>query len=66
MAVTPKAKALEVLGHSLLSRCQTFVHYDPRNLQSEPFRQFFDSLQLILASLYQNVGEFVHERYKAR
>jgi hypothetical protein len=25
----------------LLRRSQAFIHYDPRNLQPEPFRQFF-------------------------
>jgi hypothetical protein len=34
---------LEVLGHSIPSRSQAFVHHDPRNLKPEPFRQFFDA-----------------------
>ena len=41
IAVTLGTGALEVLGHSILSRSQAFVHHDPRNLQPEPFRQFF-------------------------
>jgi hypothetical protein len=42
ITVTPGTGALEVLGHSVLSLDQAFVHHDPRNLQPEPFRQFFD------------------------
>jgi hypothetical protein len=34
---------LEILGHLVLSLSQAFVHYDPGNLQPEPFRQFFDA-----------------------
>src|SRR5262249_55923541 len=34
---------LQILRHSLLSRRQAFVHYDPRNFQPEPFRQFFNA-----------------------
>ena len=36
-------EALDVLSHSVSSRSQAFVHHDPRNLQTEPFRQFFDA-----------------------
>jgi hypothetical protein len=41
IAVTLGTGALEVLGHSVPSRSQAFVHHDPRNLQPEPFRQLF-------------------------
>src|SRR5262245_4247979 len=34
---------LEILGHSIPSRSQAFVHHDPGNLYTEPFRQFFDA-----------------------
>jgi hypothetical protein len=43
IAVTLGTGALEVLDHSVLSRRKAFVHHDPRNLQPEPFRQFFDA-----------------------
>ena len=33
-------------GGSVLSRSQTFVHHEPRNLQPKPFRQLFDPLKL--------------------
>jgi hypothetical protein len=41
IAVTLGAGAVELLGHSISSLSQAFVHHDPRNLQPEPFRQFF-------------------------
>jgi hypothetical protein len=28
---------------ALPSWSQAFIHHDPRNLQAEPFRQFFDA-----------------------
>jgi hypothetical protein len=34
---------LEVFRHSIPSLSQALVHNDPRNLQPEPFRQFFDA-----------------------
>ena len=43
IAVTLRAGALKVLGHSVLSLAQAFVHHEPRNFQPEPFRQFFDA-----------------------
>jgi hypothetical protein len=43
IAVTLGTRAVEVLSHSVPSRSQAFVHRDPRNLQPEPFRQFFDA-----------------------
>jgi hypothetical protein len=33
---------LQVFDHSIPSLWQAFVHYKPRKLQAEPFRQFFD------------------------
>jgi hypothetical protein len=41
IAVTLGTGALETLSHSIRSRRQAFVHGDPRNLQVEPFIQFF-------------------------
>jgi hypothetical protein len=41
MAITLGTGALEVFGHSIPSRSPAFVHHEPRNLQSEPFRKFF-------------------------
>jgi hypothetical protein len=43
IAVTLGTGALEVLGHSLLSRGQAFIYQDPGNLQPKPFRQLFDA-----------------------
>jgi len=47
---------LEIPSHSGSSWSQAFVHHDPRNLQPEPFRQFFDThgepLELKSGNLY--------------
>ena len=41
IAVTLGTGALEILGHSVLSLGQAFVHHESGNFQPKPFRQFF-------------------------
>jgi len=43
VTVTLGSGAAQIFCHSVLSRSQAFVHHEPRNLQPEPFRQFFDA-----------------------